>query len=461
MSTLTRLRRGAALALVLSALSGCQALIDPNGTQNTVEGIVNSDASDRAMSALTRGDYTTAERYALTALRYNPRDGMGLLAAGLAYQGLGRYDLARQYYEVIITGNIPGSIMTPGDGGVVMPRSILDIARANMAAIDKMTGRYVPRSAAESGRAPGASAVGAPPLPFGEASPLAATDRPQVGTGSLRPIGAQGGAGIASAAEVNATGRFRILKRLLDEGLITPDEYRARRAANTGALLPYTGQAPSVGLERPLPSEDALSSRLRALAQNLEGRAITPAEHAAERTAILDALLPDKPRRTEMALLPPRDLLEAGQAIGRVERLTAAGLISADEARKEKAAIDQGYNTHMGAQRVEGSITGLRSGTAPAPAAAANGKAAPAAKASGKWGVSLATATNEDEARTLWEGIKRKFPEELGKSEASFRPSSDGSKWRVLVGPLASKAAATKLCKTLKLHRQSCDPASM
>lgn len=76
-------------------------------------------------------------------------------------------------------------------------------------------------------------------------------------------------------------------------------------------------------------------------------------------------------------------------------------------------------------------------------------------------GVSLATATNEDEARTLWEGIKRKFPEELGKSEASFRPSSDGSKWRVLVGPLASKAAATKLCKTLKLHRQSCDPASM
>ncbi|KAF0221974.1 MAG: TPR-like [Rhodospirillaceae bacterium] len=449
--------------MVLSALSGCQALIDPNGTQNTVEGIVNSDASDRAMSALTRGDYTTAERYALTALRYNPRDGMALLAAGLAYQGLGRHDLARQYYEVIITGSIPGSIMAPGDGGVVMPRSIIDIARANMAVIDKMSGRYVPRSAAESGRAPGASAVGAPPLPFGEAAPLAATDRPQVATGSLRPIGAEGGAGIASAAEVNATGRFRILKRLLDEGLITPDEYRARRNANTGALLPYTGQAPSVGLERPLPSEDALSARLRALAQNLEGRAITSAEHAAERTAILDALLPDKPRRTEMALLPPRDLLEAGQAIGRVERLTAAGLITADEARKEKAAIDQRYNTQMGAQRVEGSITGLRSGTAPAPApaAAANGKAAPVAKTSGKWGVGLATATSEDEARTLWEGIKRKFPEELGKSEASFRPSSDGSKWRVLVGPLASKTAATKLCKTLKLHRQACDPTSM
>jgi len=60
--------------------------------------------------------------------------------AGTAYQGMGRYDLARQYYEVIITTQTPGSIMAPGDGGVVMPRSIIDVARANMALIDKITG---------------------------------------------------------------------------------------------------------------------------------------------------------------------------------------------------------------------------------------------------------------------------------------------------------------------------------
>ncbi|WP_249209291.1 tetratricopeptide repeat protein [Magnetospirillum sulfuroxidans] len=459
MSTLSRLRRGAAMVLVLSALAGCQALIDPGGTQNTVEGVINSDASDRAMSALTRGDYSTAERYALTALRYNPRDPLALLVAGLAYQGLGRYDLARQYYEVIITTNVPGSIMTPGDGGVAMPRSIVDIARANMAAIDKMSGRYVPRSAAESGRAPGASAIGAPALPFGDPAPLVSADRPQAGVGALRPIGADAANGMNSSAEVNAISRFRILKRLLDDGLITPDEYRARRNANTGALLPYSGQAPSTGLERPVPADTALSARLRALAQSLEGRAISPAEHAAERTAILDALLPDKPRRTEVAPLPPRDLLEAGQAVGRVERLLAAGLISTDEAKKEKTAIDQRYTTQMGTQRVEGSVTGLRPGgsepVAPKSAATAS------KPANGKWGVALASATSEDEARTLWEGIKRKFPEELGKYEGSFRSTADGSKWRVLAGPLASKTAATKLCKTLKLHRQSCDAAGM
>jgi len=457
MSTLSRLRRGVASAVMLASLAGCQALLDPNGTQNTVEGVVNSDATDRAMSALTRGDYSTAERYALTALRYNSRDPIGLLTAGLAYQGLGRYDLARQYYEVIITNKIPGSIMTPGDGGVVMPRSVQDVARANMAAIDKMTGRYVPRSAAESGKSPGASAVGAPDLPFGDADPLGAGMRPQTASGPMTPIGSA----VSSAAEANATGRFRILKRLLDDSLITPDEYRARRAANTGALLPYTGKAQSTGLERPIPPEDAVAARLRALSQNLEGRAITPAEHAVERSAILDALLPEKPRRTELPPLAPKDLLEAGQAIGRVERLLAAGLITSEEASKEKAAIDQRYNTQMGSQVVEGSVTGLRpASSVPTAPAKDSGKAA-TTKTSGKWGVALASAGSEDEARTLWDGIKRKFPEELGKLDASFRPNAEGTRWRVLVGPLASKTAATKMCKTLKLHRQSCDPASM
>ncbi|WP_291719235.1 SPOR domain-containing protein [Magnetospirillum sp. 64-120] len=456
MSTLSRLRRGVASAVMLVSLAGCQALLDPNGTQNTMEGVVNSDAADRAMSSLTRGDYTTAERYALTALRYNSRDPIALLAAGLSYQGLGRYDLARQYYEVIITNNIPGSIMTPGDGGIVMPRSVVDVARANMAAIDKMTGRYVPRSAAESGKGPGASAVGAPALPFGDPDPLVSGTRPQTASGPMTPIGSAS----ASGAEANAVGRFRILKRLLDESLITPDEYKARRAANTGALLPYTGKAPSAGLDRPIPPEDAVAARLRALAQNLEGRAITPAEHAVERTAILDALLPDKPRRTELPPLPPKDLLEAGQAIGRVERLLASGLITSDEASKEKTAIDQRYNTQMGNQVVDGSVTGLRPASSVAAPVKDTAKAS-SAKPFGKWGVALASAASESEARSAWDGIKRKFPEELGKYDAVYRPNSDGTRWRVLVGPLASKTAATKLCKTLKLHRQSCDAASM
>lgn len=462
MSTLSRLGRGAALAVVLSTLAACQALIDPNGTQDTAEGVVNSGASDRAMSALTRGDYSAAERYALTALRYNPRDPMALLAAGLAYQGLGRYDLARQYYEVIITGNIAGTIMTPGDGGVAMPRSVMDVARANMAVIDKITGRNVPRSAAQSGKLPGASAVGAPPFPYGEEMLSPGDGRPTVNATDMRPIGESRGA-VASQAESNVAGRFRVLRRLLDDGLITPEEYRGRRAANTGALLPYSGQPPSVGLDRPIPDDNAVIARLKALAHNLEGRAITPAEHAAERAIILNALVPDKPGRTEVPARPPADLLEAGQAVGRVERMLTAGLVSADEAAKEKAAIDQRFTAQMSTQRVEGTVTGLRLAppAAPAPAPAAAGASTKAAAAAGKWGVALASSASEAEAKSAWEAIKRKFPMELGSYDASYRANTDGSKWRILVGPLASKAAAAKLCKTLKLHRQACDTAAL
>ena len=456
MSTLSRLGRGAALAVVLSALSACQALIDPNGAQETAEGVVNARASDSAVSALTRGDYSAAERYALTALRYNPRDPLGLLVAGLAYQGLGRYDLARQYYEVILTSNISGTIMTAGDGGVAMPRSVMDVASANMAMIDQITGRNAATSAAQSGRAPGASAVGGPTLPFatGEAG---GAMRPDVSTANMRPVG-EGRAAMASVAEHNVASRFRILKALLDGGLITPEEYRVRRSANTGALLPYTGRAPGVGLDRPVPADQAVIRRLQALGRSLEHREITPEEHAAERETILNALLPAQAVRSEIAPRPPADMLEAGQAVGRVERMRTADLISADEAAKEKAAIEQRYRSQISSQPVEGTVSGLRpveTSSVPAPAKPA------AAKGAGQWGVSLASAASENEAKTAWASIKRKFPEELGKYEASYRSNGDGSKWRVLVGPLASKTAATKLCKTLKLHRQACDAASM
>ncbi|CAA7626377.1 TPR-like protein [Magnetospirillum sp. UT-4] len=443
------------------ALAGCAAMMDPQGTGNTVGGVFNQQATDRAMSALTKGDYSGAEAHAMRALRYNSKDPVALLVAGLAYQGMGRYELARQYYEVIISNQYPGSIVTTGDTGVAQPRSLIDIARANMAVVDKLTGRNVPRSTAQSGVPPTQSMIGAPPLPVVDRAPPPLPGRPMVATGPLDPVGASvtPAPGRIGDAEANVAGRFRILKRLLDDGLITQDEFNKRRAANVGALLPMTQPVPAIGLERPIPPDEAVATRLRALGQTLEARGMTVAEHAAERSAILDGLLPDKPRKREVASLPPADLIEAGQAVGRVERMRVAGLVTADEARREKDALEKAFDSVQSSQRVAGTATGLRPAGS---GSGGGGKPAAAATAAGKgWGVSLASAKSEEDARATWDRIKAKFPEELGKLDAIMRKSDKDGRWRVVAGPLAGKDAARKLCKTLKLHRQACDAVTM
>ncbi|MBC7951716.1 MAG: SPOR domain-containing protein [Rhodospirillaceae bacterium] len=437
--------------MTVATLAGCAAVLDPQGTQDTLGGYVNQGASDRALAALSRGDNAAAERHALTALKYSSKDPVALMVAGLAYQGMARYELARQYYEVIITNQIPGTIMMPGDGGVAMPRSIVDVARANVGVIDKITGRSVPRSIQESGRLPGASTVGAPPFLYGDS--LAGPSRPMVNASQMEPVG-YAPAGRVSDAETNVAGRFRILKRLLEEGLITPEEFNRRRTANAGALLPFTSPSGSVGLDRPIPGDEAVVARLRDLGITLETRAITPAQHAAERGTILDALLPAQPRKLDNPPMPPRDMIEAGQAVGRVERMRGVGLVSDAEAKKEKDAIERSLDGQLAGLRVNGTATGLRAG---APGSAGP-MAAPTAKATG-WGVALTSVKSEEAARKAWEGIKAKFPEQLGGMDAQFKHV--GARYKVIAGPVASKDAAKKLCKTLKLHRQACDAASL
>ena len=444
--------RNVGVALAMSVLVGCGAMNDPQGPMNVLDAATTLESSDRALAAMTRGDYTSAERLAIQVLRRDPKDPVSLLVAGVSYQAMGRYDLARQYYEVIITNQNQATIMVPGDSGIVSPHSVLDMARSNLAVIDKTQGRGQARSAQESGRLAPPSTLGAPPLPIFEAN-----SRPVVNGNRLEPIGA---AARITDADANVAGRFRIMKRLLDEGLVAPDEYSRRRAANLGALLPYSVGGGASGLERPTPQDQAIITRLKDIAQTLETRATSPAQHAAERAVILDALLPVQPRSMENPPPPLHDMIEASAAVGRVEKLKAAGLISDAEGKKERDSIEKSLDSYLGTQRVAGGMTSLRPGTV-----AADGKKAattPAAKPTG-WGVVLSSSSSEEAAKKSLDSLKAKFPEELGTVSLSTNSvqGKNGQRWRVVGGPLAGKDAAAKLCKTLKLHRQSCDPIAM
>lgn len=432
-----RLGRTAAAVAAIGMLAGCAALLDPRGAQDDLRSIVDVGDTDKAMAALTRGDYPNAERYAVAALRRNPKDAHALLVAGLAYQGTGRYELARQYYEVIVSNRLNGTMMVPGEGGIVTPRSVVDVARSNMAVVDKVTGRSVPRDISQSGRAPEAN--GAPP-------------RPAVMASSLDPLppmpAAMAAPGKISEAESNVAGRFRILKRLLDEGLVTPEEYAGRRNSNSGALLPYTSPPPAVGLERPIPRDEDVVERLRAIGAALEGRALNPREHASERAMILDALLPAGAKTVELPVMPPRDMIEAAAAVGRLERMHTAGLVSADEVKRERAALEKSLERQLALARVDGSVTGLRHGM-------------PVPFEPGAWGLHLASLKTEGAARKSWDSLKAKFPGQLGKLEPTF-PKVDlkgkGARWRVVAGPFDAKDDALKVCKLLKLKKQFCDP---
>ncbi len=413
------------LALSLLSLSGCMApLLDPRGTAENASMLLPTDqTADRAMSALAHGDTVTAEKAALGALRRDPHDPYALLAAGLTYQATGRYGQARRYYDVIIDSRMPGTIMMPGDNGVMQPRGVLDVAKANLQLVNKLMGS----GSDAQGAGAGVGAASAPP-----------------------------------DAEADVAGRFRILKELLDQGLITPAEYQRRRSANLGALLPFSAPPPARGLERPVPPDAAVIDRLRALATAVENREMTPAAQADERGVILDALLPARPAATTLPPLPPKDMLAEAKAVGRLERLHAAGLISAEEMAGEKQALERACQAALAGKPVEGTATGLEYGAPPAAAPQPAVAATPLALAAAPgWGVSLASARSEASAARSWARLKARFPEELGHRQETTRKvhlAGRGTRWRVIVGPLASREEAAKLCRTLKLHRQACDP---
>ncbi|CCG41290.1 SPOR domain-containing protein [Magnetospirillum molischianum] len=435
--------------LAAGALVACGAINQPHQVAEDIRVLADDgDHTSQALNALTRSEMTEAERHALEALRLNPRDPYALYVAGMVYQLTGRYDLARQYYEALLA-NRPQVTLTTTVQGMPQVRSLADIAQANLTVVDRLTGRYIPRTAAQSGRMPDLNTLaGEPQTPVvGQRGPIQAQP--------LDVTGAPGPAIGPTDGDTNVASRFRLLKHLLDEGLITPDEYSRRRAANLGALLPYAVPTPPAqGLNRPAPDDSQVIDRLKALTRTLETRAISPDEHAAERTTILDALLPATPRQVEMPPLPVKGVMEGAAAVGRAERLRASGLISAEEARSERSAVERQLDGLGGAAPASVLRQAPDSGRA-RPAATAAAAAAPTGI-----GVILATLKSEEAARTGWARIKAKFPEEVGGMEASIfkvELPKKGTRWQVVAGPIKSREEARKLCKTLRLYRQPCD----
>lgn len=263
-----------------------------------------------------------------------------------------------------------------------------------------------------------------------------------------------------SPGQRNVLERFTILDQLMDEGLITRGERDARRAENIGGLLAYSKKAPAQGLERNVPDGDAISSRLSALKRSLEMRAITPRQHAVERSMILDALLSGQPRSRAMPKPPPADILEAAATIGHLERLRADGVISNGEFNAEKDAID----SYFASGSFDSASAPLAPQTSSMPSQMA--KTEPMmATSSANLGLHLASYRSQKAAQDGWLQISKKHSAQLSSLNSTIRRvelgGGKGTFYRLLAGPIQTRDQAASLCQQLKRSSQYCDPLSL
>jgi len=261
-----------------------------------------------------------------------------------------------------------------------------------------------------------------------------------------------------SEGDRNIVSRFDTLRDLLDQGLITPEEYKVRRSRNAGALVPLTTKPPAAGLDRPVPSSSQVTGRLRAIGRALEMRAITIEQHAAERKMILDALMPETPLVLANPAVPPKGLMASADTVRRLEGLKAEGLISSDEYSRERAAIETGLQP---APPQGGAMMASRN-----PSGGPSSLMAPKRAMSGPQpAVHLASYKSKRDASRGWTQLKRAHRGLLGGlqsevTQVNLGPGK-GVFYRLLAGPLDSKNAASGLCRKLKSKRQFCEPGFM
>jgi hypothetical protein len=292
---------------------------------------------------------------------------------------------------------------------------------------------------------------------FVPASVLPTQSAPVRGLGDMQLIGAQR----------NVVERFETLRRLQEEGLITADEFGRRRNANIGALLPYTREPGAMGLERSVPSGDAIVARLVALRRSFEMRAITATQHALERTMILNALLPENPDDRTDRRPPPADVIEGAAVVGHLDMLRSKNLITSQELDAEKNAIEHVLRTGLLPSQETAASGGKK---APAKtAAAAKPKAAGSDAAAAEAAVSaeitgpvlhLASFRSEAAAKQGWQEAQSHNKAALGSLKPIIRKVDLGAErgifYRLMTGPFNTLSDAEAVCIQLKQNNQFC-----
>ena len=452
------------MSLMVIGLAGCDLLQNAKFMERFQTRPQPQDSipfSEQGIGKLAKGDLLQAQALFDRALQSNPRDVHALLGKGLVYQQTGQLTQAQAAYEAVISlrpANTQKLIVLNN----LQPQSVLELANLNLALLQNrgLSSSLAGNQQQRGGQAP---------------QPMVAPNQPrpavmQRGTTPelVNRLAGPTAASMVSEGDKNVIERFETLKKLLDEGLLTQAEYSARRKVNLGALLYLTQPPPAAGLERSVPDEAQIMQRLNAIRRALELRAITNRQHSAERTAIVEGLMPANPRYKANPRPAPKGLLASADAIRRTEMLQERGLVTAAEAAAEKAAIEKALQPPKPPPAPKAAAPAPKA-AAPAPAqaaSAAKSQPKPAAIPAGPQpAVHIASFRSQKDADRVWAQLRRAHrslfanlkPEitrvNLGRGKGVF--------YRLVVGPLRTQADVQRVCRQLKSRRQYCEPAFM
>ncbi len=452
------------VALAITMLGGCSFMQNDLFSESFWAGspLRTNDEAELGVAELAKGNYVTAEAHFRRALKSNPRDIDALIGAGILYQNTGQLTKARQMYEAVLA-------LRPDDShqfvvwNDITTRPAAQIASVNLSLLEN--GGQV-QKAPDLMRAPGLQ--NSPRQMTYSGGPIASPTVPVTGApttsamlGRTAAMPAGNGSSVIgsfSGIDTSVISRFSTLRALRDQGLVTQHEFAQRRQTNVGALTPLTSPPPAAGLDRPVPTTEQISGRLRAIGRALEMRAISVSQHAAERSMILDALMPSAPVVVSNPGMPPQGLMQAADAVRRIEQLKTSGYINSDEYARERQAIE------------------LSMRPSASPAMTANAAASPAgkvtmldksksAKMSGPQpAIHLASYRSKKQAERGWSQIRRAHGGLLGEfdhSVARVKLGKKGTYYRLKAGPLPDASAAKDMCRKLKRRRQFCEPSTM
>jgi len=424
-----------------------------------------NDEAELGVAELAKGNYVTAEAHFRRALKSNPRDIDALIGAGILYQNTGQLTKAREMYEAVLA-------LRPDDShqfvvwSDITTRPAAQIASVNLSLLEsggnvKNANNLMPAPGLQNSPRPMGASMPTPTAPVTGAPSTSAM------LGRTATMPSDGGAAAGSViggfggADANIVSRFSTLRALRDQGLITQQEFNQRRQTNIGALMPLTSPPPSAGLDRPVPTTEQIGGRLRAIGRALEMRAISVSQHAAERSMILDALMPSAPVVVANPGPPPKGLMQAADAVRRLEQLKNGGYIGSDEYARERQAIELSMRPTASPAM---SVTGGTPAAAPAGQVTKLEKSRAGKKRGLQPAVHLASYRSKKQAERGWAQIRRAHSGLIGDLDHGVTKVNLGKKgtyYRLKAGPFPNAGAAKDMCRKLKRRRQFCEPSTM